>query len=143
MVSRPPYGGGGGHRTKKHATKSELSRLEAHLVKPTSFQECVYGLMTNDCRSERAAELIFNCCPRYFEHIGINVGPDDKVPFDKIKTNVNGKEIENVSNPQLLMGQRVTYFKHFSAIETYILYRSAKLKNLIDFLKGNRKDLVL
>lgn len=128
---------------KKNATKEELNKLEAHLIKPTSFQECVYGLMTNDCRGERASELIFNCCPRYFEYIGINVKSDDKVLFDDIRSNVNGKHIEGITNPQLLMGERVRCFRHFSAIETYILYRSAKLKNLIDFLKGNRKDLVL
>lgn len=46
---------------KKFATKEELSRLKKSLLDPTDQHRCIYGMMTQDCFSERSLELMKLC----------------------------------------------------------------------------------
>lgn len=129
---------------KKNATKVELGKLEIEELDPNNRHECIFGQITGDCFSARASELIHKCCKRYFlsnnengETIG-RLGEDARlVDF------VNGDAIPEVTNAGELLQHRKKFIFHLSSIEAYIFLPTAKNKNLIDFLKGNRTDLVL
>lgn len=129
---------------RRHATKREISQLSFEDLSPSSKYRCVYGLMTGNCFSERAAELIHACCKRYFissTEDGDSIG--DSAELGKVTRNVNGKKVPGVENATDLCIHRNHWTFHLSSIEAYIMQPSAKNKNLIDYLKGNRNDLVL
>jgi len=115
---------------KKHATGEEIDKLSFIKLRPTNYDECVYGQMTGNCRSERAIELIKKCCQRSIE----NLCPMERntIEFQEIPPNVNGKTIDD---------DRV--YKFLSALETYILMKGAKNKQLISYLKGETKTVKL
>lgn len=46
---------------KKHATPEEISKLDIDNLDPSSSYGCIYGLMTGNCNSDRAYELIKLC----------------------------------------------------------------------------------
>lgn len=120
---------------KKHATVQELERLDYSTFSATSESGCVYGQMTGHCSSKRAHELIRSCCIRLVDN-----GKWTRTNFRSVYKAVNGpvKSIEQLNE---LRGPSELYF--ISQMEAYIQGASAKNKNLIDFLKGNRTDLVL
>lgn len=122
---------------RKHARKSELNRLNLSALDPVNRCKCVYGQMAGECRSERAIELITKCCHRFIEAgNGIDdlteYSRDERTTYRNLQKFINGAKSKQPS--------RVTYL---SSIESYILLRNAKLKNLIAYLKGEREDLVL
>lgn len=116
---------------KENATKEELSELSSEVLVPTNRFKCIYGMATGECRSDRAVELITKCCKRVFK----NIVPDDdygELPDISVAiSNVNGGTVN--SND----------YHYLSSIETYILTKKSKPKNLIAYLRGERKDLVL
>jgi hypothetical protein len=122
---------------REHATEEEMDKLSLDLFDPQSRFYCIYGSLTGYCRSERAVELISKCCIRFFKGEALvflantEKGQEAKAISTVIK-HVNG---EKSDNPRHLV--------HVSAIETYIYMPDALNKNLIDYLKGNRNDLVL
>lgn len=122
---------------KKNATKGELEKIELQHLNPNDAAQCIYGLATGDCRSKRAADLIEKCCVKYF------VMGDDGFNFNQgmreVSSRVNGSHVDGFKT------ERTVRYRtdHFSAIEAYICTPFAKKKNLIDYLKGERKDLVL
>lgn len=100
---------------RKHATKKELELLNFETFDGGDVKKCIYGQMTGDCDSDRASELIQLCAPIYFE--GSSGGYKTNSVFEIFR---------------------------YSPIERYVAqYVSEKNKNLIAFLKGERKDLVL
>lgn len=122
---------------KEHATPEELARLDIKKFDPQHQRRCIYGLATGDCRSDRAVELITKCCPRFIHSmalykiaLGEHDGSDEA--FSVIPQFVNGKKWDGEKN-----------LKYVSTIETYIYLPEAQNANLIAFLKGERKDLVL
>lgn len=127
---------------RKHATKDELAHLTTAALDPTDYNKCVYGLMTGDCRSVRASELIFSCCKRYFD-------TEDEWEVDasleQIKRVVNGKTIVGVNDYKEFDEERTNFngIRYYSSIEMYILRKDAKKKNLIAYLKGETNDLNL
>lgn len=127
---------------KENATAEELERLDFNTLDPEDYTECIYGQMTGSCLEERACELIFNCCARY-----VTTGRNEDLGSDsfmQLCRQINGSKIRGVDNPvQLLETREDSIIEHYSALEAYIMTPFAKNKNLIDFLKGNRKDLVL
>lgn len=123
----------------KHATKEEKDRLSIELLNPDHQARCIYGLIGGNCRSMRSIELIEKCCPRYFLNRRDNAYREKK--FKAVKANVNGTRIGN--NTRFCLLKEKDTLEHFSSIEAYILIPWAKNKNLIDFLQGKRKDLVL
>lgn len=127
---------------KEHATKRELNKLEFDDLDPNRFHSCIYGQMTGDCRSPRAAKLIHTCCPRYFVNDD-HLIPDKPLTLGVVRKIVNGAKVEGVDTAEDFQNTRRWSIDHFSAIEAYILTPFAENKNLIDFLKGNRTDLAL
>lgn len=124
---------------KEHATKNELNKLNFDLLDANHICKCIYGQMTGDCFSHRAAQLIEKCTPRYFSVDYLT--PDSNITtMKKISAAANGTEVENFEK------QRVNaHFEspHFSAIEAYIAFKGNKNKNLIAYLKGETNDLNL
>ena len=51
---------------KLYATPEEIAKLDERFVSGTNTERCVYGLMTGDCNSERAKELIAQCVQNVF-----------------------------------------------------------------------------
>ena len=130
---------------KEHATKEEISKLSIAILDPTHSEKCLYGLMTGNCYSERASELIFKSCTRYFHNPGIVFG-NSRLNFSRIRQKVNGSSIDGVDNGRQLGKLRLGSVgdeSYYSAVEIYITAKDARPKNLISFLKGERKDLVL
>lgn len=114
---------------KINATKEELDKLNFESLSPHNRKHCIYGQMTDDCRSDRAVELITRCCKRF-----IRQSSDHGIPsnIDNVIEFVNGTESENPYS--------VSYL---STIESYINMNFSKNENLIDYLRGDRKGLVL
>lgn len=120
---------------KKHATKEELYRLDFSRLRYDEPISCIYGLVTGFCRNERAVELIGKCCTRFFHNdaLGKIARSDDNTEAEKVIS-------EFVNGP---VSEKPRSMDFVSSIETYIYLKDAKRENLIDFLKGTRKDLVL
>ena len=51
-----------------HLTKTEKQRLlkQIDILDPDSYTECIYGLVTGNCESKRANNLILKCCERVY-----------------------------------------------------------------------------
>ena len=100
--------------------------------------------MTGSCFSYRASELIFKCCGRYFlsEKDDISLEESSDKEFSALAF-VNGEIPMGVNSVASLHIDRNGWGIHFSSVETYIMQPESKNKNLIDYLKGERKDLVL
>lgn len=127
-----------------NATAIEIDRLNINLLVPTYYDQCIYGLMTGDCFSARASDLIFTCCPRFFksnDEFGNHFITE--VPKGRFYDFVNGQKIEGVNASVEFHEHREECGSHFSAIETYILLPEAKNANLIAFLKGETETLEL
>src|ERR1044072_4459641 len=78
---------------KVHATKEELNKLRFESLFPGFADACIYGLMTGNCFSNRAAELIYSCAVRYFENKGFaDIGDEG---FKGVVRRVNGRTVEN------------------------------------------------
>lgn len=122
---------------KKSATPEEISRLDLGTLDPETKHSCIYGQMTSNCISDRAAELIFKCCKRYFH----NDFPENTI--QKVKENVNGVKISGAKSINDFKEKRGWSCEFLSSIETYILLDNSKRKELIAFLKDETKTLVL
>ena len=99
-----------------HATKEELEKLDIYKMRPSSTTQCCYGLMTGECDSKRASELIMLCAPIYIK------GHSQMYPIDTVD-------------------EFRTY--HWSPIEFYILREEARNANLISYLRGETETLEL
>jgi hypothetical protein len=99
-----------------HATKEERERLDLKRMDPTDPERCYYGLMTGECDSDRASELIQKCTTVFL----INTHYENEVEvsegFKKYK---------------------------YSPIEYYIGLPKARNANLISFLRGETELLEL
>jgi hypothetical protein len=114
---------------KKYATAEEINELDIEELDPDHTSRCIYGLMTGYCYSDRANELILQCCTRVYES---NLKEPDDPDIKDAK--LNGK-------PMPTINRRYAYH---SPIETLILNDTPKKeyqKKLIRFLKGKTKTL--
>lgn len=123
---------------KEFATQKEIDRLNLENLTPNNFDSCIYGQMTGNCYSQRAATLINKCCEKFTKF-------PEVVPFEttfkesahlingkvKIKKELDGREPKNDG------------FGYYSSLEHYITLKDAKNKNIIQFLKGEVKTLSL
>lgn len=117
---------------REHATKEELGRLDFNNLDPNDKRYCIYGLMTGNCNSERAIELITKCCTRYFHN---NDVMGNMSSFEIAAQRVNGGTCD-------LASARGLEIRYFSSIETYIFFGDRK-RNLIAYLRGETDDLNL
>lgn len=123
---------------RQHATPEEVNNLSFDDLNPYHIRKCIYGQMTGYCYSERAAELIEKCTPRYFEHGIIPIFSGIKINMARVVENINGVKVDN------FVAERTTSsFCHFSAIEAYILLDNAQNENLISLIKGNTQTAEL
>jgi hypothetical protein len=121
-----------------HATKEERERIIFDDFSTYGRHSCIYGLATTDCHSQRAAELICKCTPRYFRN---DLFSDIRHEgFKGVANRVNGKRVKDFVTLRTIGS--VTK-RHFSAIEAYILLPEADNANLIAFLRGETETLEL
>lgn len=113
---------------KKFATKEEINKLNFLELDPGSIMECIYGQMAGYCDSERAAELMKQCCQKMIYNFG------------SLKLS-NESKLEENSEAFNNFGRKSYYW---SPIEIYIyknLFKDKMNKNLIDYIKGTVKEL--
>lgn len=113
-----------------HATAAELEMIEFNSLKSDDRTACIYGLMTGDCYSERAAHLIDKCAITHFEGL-----PEDMEEVSRYLT----------EKPKYFLDTRVDPWlpSTFSAIESYICLPEADTANLIAYLRGETENLEL
>ncbi len=136
---------------RQHATKEELGRLNFEKLESRNFERCIYGQSTGNCFGNRAAELIFKCCPRYFKaeadtELGeeVPIETSSKKYESSFREYVNGEKPVGVNSAEgLYQNRNRTSTLHYSAIEAYIMYPFARNENLISYLRGETDDLNL
>ncbi len=123
-------------KIKKFATKDEIESLNFGRLNPDNVQACIYGQMTGNCYSERANELIVKCAERVYSGALPNT-TQRAVSYKEAKlSTLNGK-------PYNVSFRRDSYH---SPIEVYISINqnhANKLKDLVNYLKGETKKLVI
>lgn len=121
---------------KLHATKKEKSRLNFKEFKPAYSEDCVYGQLTGDCRSERAIELIEKSCVRIWDLSEKNVDIDKikDASFEEAKSFLNGAFDKET------FGDGCQYL---SALEGYIVLKRANNENILAYIKGETDKLKL
>jgi transcriptional regulator with XRE-family HTH domain len=113
-------------KLRELATDEERAKLDFKTLKPDLSYRCIYGQMTGSCYSDRAERLIKSCAKvviHGFGEVACSLSTDS---VDSVHTEWEEGE-----------GQ------FFSPIETYIANENADNKQLIAFLKGERKTLNL
>jgi hypothetical protein len=119
-----------------HATKEERGELDFNTIDPNDSRMCIYGQMTGDCFSERAAILINKCTIRYFKDGMFEEVSEHGV--DGLSNVVKGKKVRG------FVKQRASLtIVHYSAIEAYILLPEANNASLISYLRGETETLTL
>lgn len=121
-----------------HATGEEREKLDIEELRPSNISHCIYGQMTGNCYSLRAAALISQCCVRYFRK---EIMPDffkHNTTLENIQKGVNGMSVKDFIEHRTRCDE-----VHFSAIEAYILLPEARNANLIAYLKGETDTLEL
>lgn len=121
---------------KVHAMREEINRLDISFLNPRDRNTCIYGMVANDCHSDRAIDLIEKCCVRYFKNEDFTSIKNEG--FNGIVKRVNGATVREFKSDR----QR-SIPGHYSVIEAYILLPEAKNANLIAFLKGETETLEL
>jgi len=106
---------------KTHATPEEISNLDFNKFNPTIISQCIYGQMTGCCFSDRARELQ----PKIYNTDLTCIGDT----FRYIK--------------YLLVKGEIQDYKDYTTLEMYIPMKGAKNKQIIQYLKGERKTLTL
>lgn len=127
---------------KVHATKEEKNELNLDYFNPSSPSNCVYGQMAGDCCSSRAHKLIFKCCQKYL----VNHKPNDEYEFNPefVLKNMNGTKPKGVKKHADLSSKRNLFsMQYLSALEAYIILPKAKNKNIINYIKGKKRVLIL
>lgn len=117
---------------KQHATKEEINKLNYKKLDGCSRYSCIYGQITGNCVSERAYELIRNCCHRVYR-------PTDD--FSTLAGRLNGK-------PKVLEKPSSRLSHYVSPIENFLFKNkinewatSEKVEKLVAFLKGESDKL--
>jgi hypothetical protein len=119
---------------RKHASGSELSKLDFDSLDVNNTQLCVYGQMTGFCHSPRAIELIKSSAQEF-----VFVNEDSgfiELEFENFKNRWIRKEFKSVNSVEYSE-------RYFSPIETYIYQTDAKNKELIEYLRGETDTLEL
>ncbi len=119
----------------KSATSLELSKLNFITFDSESRRNCIYGQMTGECSSSRAIELIHSCCAKFTNSDAICDTPEgEELSFRQTKKGINGKVDRS---------RGIYSISFFSSIEHYIMLKDSKPQNIIAYLKGETKKLVL
>lgn len=120
-----------------HATKEERGRLDIEVLDPTKNHLCIYGLMTQNCNSDRAISLIKSCAHRYVKTASLcNIQYEG---FEKILNIINGRIVDNLQESRKALFEE----GHYSAIEAYILLPESNNASLISYLRSETETLEL
>lgn len=109
---------------RENTTQQEKDRLEVFDFNPRSSRYCIYGQLTGNCNSNRAALL--------YDGSGIGVVFYGMLGTDSTKSTLNTVEI--VKEKQV---------DHFSPIETYIGKYNNDGKEILRYIKGDIDRFVL
>lgn len=123
---------------REHATPEELAKLDIQQLVPEDYDQCLYGLMTGDCTSDRAHDLIRGCCIRYFKPYQNGNISFRNVTFERIRNVADG-----TTAPADLAEERIEHLEYMSAIEMYILLPTARNAALVAYLRGETNELIL
>ncbi len=112
-------------KLKENLTRQEKNNLNWAAFSPEDNRRCIYGQIAFDCYSERATELIFNCCERTYD-----AGPKFSNNWITNAT-LNGK-------PKLEKLKSIRRSGYHSPIEVLILQKNGELngRRIISYLKG-------
>ncbi len=102
---------------RKYIAKSERNRLIKSKLDSNSATNCIYGLMTTHCNSERAIDLLNKCAVPYSDCIEYKERPCP-LPFTP------------------LTRRGIVRVNQLSALEYYISRPGAKNDLIIKYLKG-------
>ena len=128
---------------KKRLTPEEIAKLDSVNIKNTEDQ-CVYGQLTGNCSSERAFDLMQDCC--------LKVYTVHRMDTEERK---QGKEWLTLNGSPKEKERRGKYnYDYFSPIESLlalvdeeqvgtIFTPPENIKNLIAYLKGETEELIL
>ncbi len=116
---------------KKNATKEEISFLDFEMLQSSQSNSCIYGQMTGSCWSKRTAKLIEECTERmYIQNPGES---------SLNKCTLSSKLISKI--------KFTIHRDYYSPIECFIYFSENETNGnneaLINYLKGNTKELVL
>ena len=119
-----------------HATVEERGRLNFDKLYPDNPAACVYGLMTTSCFSERAGELIEQCCSKCYQST------------EKKGVNIITTALLNGSPVGKRKGLSMLQIKHYSPIERFLFQNDNENgannnRILIAYLKGETTELNL
>lgn len=106
-------------RLKKHATPEQLDNLDFDKLDPGDNYKCIYGQMTGNCDNTEALYLFDKCARRIVTDFLLFEHKESKV--DKTK-----KDITN-----------------YSILEVFIYHFDENNEDIINYLKGDSKGLVL
>lgn len=112
---------------KKFATEEEKQKLNFGRLAESQATQCYYGLMTGDCRQERAKKLMQQCCTVFFSNPATCI--------EGLSIAENGKE--------RIKKRDYSFYVVFSSLETFGLIYSGNKEaaKIIAFIKGERKTL--
>lgn len=128
---------------KKHATKKEKEALNFATFDPFYENNCIYGQLTGNCRSERSKKLMDLACKRV---MNLDNGANELLnqSFIKIVSKING-EYTGQTWIEKYEGDGYAYrnWSYLSALEGYINLSKAKNKQIIAYIKGEIDTLKL
>ncbi len=122
---------------RQHATDDEKENLVFRFFDPDNFQQCIYGLMTGDCRSHRAQELMDKSCIRVMDipKQTFTSNSLNNSSFNDPRFVINGKYSgQTWKDDESYKNRRDMRF--LSALEGYIYLKDAKNRNVLDYIKG-------
>lgn len=113
-------------KLKQFATPEELNNLDYEYLDGNSHWQCIYGQMTEDCRSNRAYELIQKCCQRVY-----HASSDDCFVG---RLNGKPKQLDDPTNRLAYYVSPIEKFLYKEKPEQY--NDSWKIQRLVAFLKS-------
>lgn len=122
---------------KEHATSVEKTKLNFNSFRPAYPCDCIYGQLTGYCGSQRAKELMDNCCIRQM-HLENAVADVENSSFIDIKNMING-----AYNGQTWDHERRRRYNYISVLEAFINLKDAKNAEIISYIKGETATLTL
>lgn len=112
---------------KQYATPEEINLLSIDNLDPNDVSRCIYGQMTGHCDSERAEELIIQCCEKVYD--------TSHLRSDFTRATLNGKPYTT---------EKTRRYSYYSPIELLITQRYGDYiagRAIIKYLRGETSEL--
>ena len=139
---------------KKFANKNEINKLDINWFDAFTPRTCLYGQLTGHCTSNRAKELMDKCCIVVVDTInfnetfnGVRVFQDKTFKEVKSLIKINSQVWKNNTGQawrkQTWENSSIRNYSYLSVLESYICLKNAKVKDIINYIKGKKEKLVL